>query len=110
AIAARPEQLRVSGNSLEYADRSCLRLPDLAALAAGDIHHANRPRQGFAARCEHENLARRRDARERYAGPVGRPRRVAIEIDARIEIAQSLRGDIVHANEAVIAPGADECQ
>ena len=108
AVALGPPNLLGRRDTLEHAARSRLRFPHLARLSRGHSDHANRPRQRFAARREHEVLAGRRDPRERDPGAIGRPRRIAIEIDTRIEISQRLRGAIVDADEAVVAAAADK--
>ena len=92
AIAGGPVQLAARGDALKHAARAGLRLPDLAsprplATSTMRIDHGS----AFAARREHEVLAGGGDARERDARAVGRPRRVAVEIDARVEIPQRLR-------------------
>src|ERR1043165_5986843 len=105
---ADPMQRIVGVGAAENRALAFVRAPQLAALAGGRVGDADRPRRPAPLRREDEELLARRDADERDVLRVGRPDRRGVAVDARIEIADLLRGDVDDADERVLRARRDE--
>src|SRR5207248_107575 len=109
AVVGAPEELIGRLDAAEGTADSRAGLPHLPALAVGDRGDADGPGLGGRLRPEgmHE-VSRGGDAEEGHLPAVRRPGRVVVAVDARVEPAEGLVRPPVYADEAVVAPVADE--
>src|SRR5438132_1236236 len=103
AIARGPNDLVLGHDAAIDAAVAFIRAPDLATVAGGDVGDADRPRLPRAYRREREHFVAGRDAREGDLLSVRRPDRKRVAVDARIEIANRLRREVVGADEGMLA-------
>ena len=108
AAAIGPQQLVPGGHFAEHAAGARGGAPDFAARAGLHGGHADGPRLAGAVRLANGPQSAAGDSNEGDAAAIGRPFGLRVGIGAGVEIAQRLRGRVVHANEAVIAAAAHE--
>src|SRR5262249_25678841 len=109
-VAVGPEELVFGDGVAEDASASLVRAEDLAGLAGRRVHDADRPRLSLAVGAERLELLVRRKTQVSQAFSVRRPGGIGIPVHARVEPGKRLRGEVVGAEEAVVAPAADERQ
>src|SRR5205807_7584196 len=110
AVARAPEQLVLCPDFAEGASPSFFSSPDLAPGASRPVRDADRPGLCSPLGPEYGRLLRSGNADERDLVAVRRPRGLEVAVDARIDVSQSLRGEVVNADQAVVAAPAHKRQ
>src|SRR5665213_4246292 len=102
AVSSAPAQLILGNGGVKHAARSRVGAPDLPPRAVRDIGDANGPRLGRTARVA-ASSAGLQNTEEHELLSIGRPRRIAVMVHARVHIGHGFRTEIVNRQKTVVA-------
>src|SRR5256885_16338420 len=103
-----PHELRIRAQRVKHAAGAAGRAISLGDTLVGEVGDPDRPGVSGAVGDEADLVVPPGEAQKRETRPVGRPAGLEVEGEARVYPTQRLLREGVHADEAVIAPVADE--